>query len=134
MLPVPMENILYEGNVLWATDSEITEMHFSERFLARQFSFVTPLSRHSGAICLTDKSILIQGDEDLVIPLAYINQLYMGFDDVFSVASVKNFGLFWQPIRLNYGNDLVVYLIVDYNFVGSSNRQFFGLLKEMFTD
>jgi hypothetical protein len=134
MLPVPMENILYEGTVLWATDAEITEMHFSERFIARQFSFVTPLSKHSGLIRLTDKSILIQGDEDLVIPLAYINQLYMGFDDVFSVASVKNFGLFWQPIRLNYGNDLVVYLIVDYNYVGSSNRQFFGLLKEMFTD
>jgi len=134
MLSERMENILYEGNVLWATDNEITAMDFSERFLARQFSFVPPLSRHRGVICLTDKSILIEGDEDLVIPLNHINQLYLGFDDVYSVASVKNFGLFWQPIRVNYGNDLVVYLIVDYNFFGSSNKQFFGMLTELFTE
>ena len=129
-----MENILYEGTVLWATDVEIRAMDFSERFLARQFSFVTPLSRHSGELCLTNKSLLIEGDEDLVIPLSHINQLYLGFDDVFSVASVKNFGLFWQPIRINYGNDLVVYLIVDYNFVGSSNKRFFTMLTELFSE
>jgi len=129
-----MENILYEGTVLWASDTEIHSMDFSERFLARHFSFVTPLSKHRGELCLTNKSLVIEGDEDLVIPLNHINQLYLGFDDVFSVASVKNFGMFWQPIRINYGNDLIVYLIVDYNYFGSSNNRFFSVLKELFSE
>lgn len=128
-----MENILYEGNVLWATAAEIQEMDFSERFLARQFSFVPPLSKHRGALCLTDKSLLIEGDEDLVIPLNRINQLYLGFDEVFLVASAKNFGMSWQPIRINYGNDLIVYLIIDYNLFGSGNNKFFNLMTELFS-
>ena len=129
-----MENILYEGTVLWAADTEIQAMDFSERFLARQVSFVPPLSKHKGAVCLTNKSLLIEGDEDLVIPLNHINQLYLGFDDVFSVASVKNFGMLWQPLRINYGNDLIIYLIVDYNIFGSANKRFFNLLKGLFPE
>jgi len=126
-----MEDIIYEGNVLWAYDTEIQLMDFSERFLARQFSFVPPLSKHKGIICLTDRSLIIEGDEDLVIPLSDINQLYLGFDDVFSVASAKNFGMLWQPLRINYGNDLTIYLIIDFNLLTARNNKFFNILKEM---
>lgn len=126
-----MENVIYEGNVLWAFDTEIQAMDFSERFLARQFSFVPPLSKHNGRIYLTDASIVIEGDDDLTIPLNDINQLYLGFDDVFSVASAKNFGMMWQPLRINFGYDRTVYLIIDHNFFTASNKRFFGMLKEM---
>lgn len=126
-----MNNIFYEGSVLWASDFEIDSMDFSEKVLARQISFVTPLSKHKGTIYLTDQSIIIDGDKELLIAFFEITEIYHGFDDVFTVASAKNFGLSWQPIRIRYAYDRTVYLIIDYNYITTGNGQFFNLLKEL---
>lgn len=126
-----MKNVFYEGNAYWAFDHEINDMNFNEKVLARQFSFTPPLSKHSGRIYLTDQSIIIDGDDELLIPFFEITEIYLGFDAVFTKASAKNFGLSWQPLRITLFNDSSVYLIIDYNFISSANARFFNLLQEL---
>lgn len=126
-----MTNIFYEGNVLWAYDTEINSMNVSERFLSRHFSLVPPLSKHKGRIYLTGQSLMIDGDQELLIPLADMDEIYHGFDEVFAAASAKNFGMSWQPLRISYANGHTVYLIVDYNYITTANLRFFNLLKEL---
>ncbi len=120
---------IFEGNVLWIYDYEIRAMDFSERIAIHHFSFTPPLSNHSGTICLTNEEIIINGDTDLRISLGEINQLYIGFDNVFTVNSVKNLGVFWKPLRINFKSDEVIYVIVDYTFFSTNNTKFFNLLK-----
>jgi hypothetical protein len=126
-----MENLIYEGTVYWAFDTEILAMDASERYIGRHFSSVPPLSKHQGRIYLTNSMIFIEGDQDITVPLASISQISLDFDQVFSAASVKNFGMFWKPLRITYGMDSVVYLIVDFNLMISNNKRFFELLTSM---
>jgi hypothetical protein len=126
-----MKNLIYEGNAYWVYDNEILDMDVSERYIGRHFSSVPPLSRHQGKIYLSDTSIRIDGDEEVNIPIADINHIHLGFDDVFSAASVKNFGMFWKPIRVNYGPDTNIYLIIDYSLMISNNNRFFEMMKAL---
>lgn len=126
-----MSKIFYEGSVLWATDHEIKSMDFTEKVLARQISFVRPLAEHEGKIYLTDDAIIIDGDKEMLIGFFEITEIYHGFDNVFTVASAKNFGLSWQPIRITYANERYIYLIIDYNYLTTGNVKFFNLLKEL---
>lgn len=128
-----MEKLIYEGSVYWAYDTEILAMDVSERYIGRHFSSVPPLSKHQGRIYLTSTMILIAGDEEVRIPLADISQISLDFDEVFSAASVKNFGMFWKPLRITYGLDDIIYLIVDYSVMISNNKRFFELLTTMLT-
>ncbi|MET1053714.1 MAG: hypothetical protein ABWY16_00260 [Pedobacter sp.] len=126
-----MEKLIYEGAVYWAYDTEILAMDVSERYLGRHFSSVPPLSKHQGRIYLTNTAIFIEGDEEASIPLSEITQISLDFDEVFSAASVKNFGMFWKPLRITYGLDSIIYLIVDYSVMISNNKRFFELLTSM---
>jgi hypothetical protein len=126
-----MQNIFYEGNVLWAFDEELSEMNVGEKVLLRQISFSPPLSKHHGRIYLTDDAIIIDGDRELLIALFEITQIYHGFDEVFTPASAKNFGLSWQPLRITFSNGSSVYLLIDYNYLTTANAHFFSLLQQL---
>ncbi|WP_158799921.1 hypothetical protein [Pedobacter sp. L105] len=126
-----MSELIYQGNVYWAHAEEIEAMGISEKYIGRQFSFAPPLSRHKGQIYLFSNYILLEADEEVVIPLKDITQLYIGFDDVFTAASVKTFGMLWRPLRIIYGENLAVYLIIDYNYFTSNNSNFFTLVQDM---
>lgn len=126
-----MENVLYAGPVYWVYDHEIASMCFAERYLIRHLSFSPPLSRHKGNIQVTAHSISMQEyDNEFNIELSDITQLYLGFDDSYSRASAKNFGVFWRPLRIELENETLVYLIVDYKNGFSKNGIIFELLKK----
>ena len=124
-----MKTIL-SGKVLWSFDYEI-ENRPKNQDLAFQFSFVKPFHRHSGIITLDQTSIQIKGDEDLVLPLSHLAQLYLGFDENFTPILSKNVGLFWQPLRLTTEEGQHIYVIIDYNFFTSNNKKWFQKLKEL---
>lgn len=127
-----MENILYTGTVYWAFDYEIEEMHQGERYFIRHLSFSAPLSRHQGNFYLTDNSIILESAAgNITIRLSEITQLYLGFDEIYSANSVKNFGLSWQPLRIIFKDDQVIYLVIDYRYGFTANNQIFALLKEI---
>lgn len=124
-----MKTIL-TGNVLWSFDFEVLQRNRNTDF-AFHFSGVKPFYAHAGDIVLTEKSIQITGSDELEILLGDLSQLYLGFDDVYTMMLSKNFGLFWQPLRLTLNDDTVLYLIIDYNFTGTKNKLWFTKLKEM---
>lgn len=124
-----MENLIYEGTVYWAMDTEILAMDLTERYVGRHFSLTPPLSQHEGRIYLTNTAIHLEGDQQMIILLADITQISLDFDEVFSAASVKNFGMFWKPLRVTYGLDHIIYLIIDYTLMISNNKRFFEILK-----
>ena len=130
-------NKLMSGHVLWSYADEIAESGLKDEIRAL-FSFVKPLHHHEGEVLLTDTSLIINGDINLSIPLSSLNQLYLGFDEVYRPTYVKNIGMFWQPIRVGYGAVGIhntIYLIIDYSIVGiAKDQQWFNALKEVLSD
>ncbi|MFC6101101.1 hypothetical protein [Olivibacter domesticus] len=125
------QQVLFENQALWIHDFEIQNMNYDERFSIRHFSFVPPLSKHSGNILLTEAEIILYGDEATNISLRNITELYYGFDELYTASSVKNFGIFWKPLRIKYNLYNVIYLIVNYRHFYTSNEQFLSILKDM---
>lgn len=125
------KQLFFQGNVLWIHDYEIRSMRHDKKFTIRHFSFVPPLSNHSGTIALTEKEIILDGDEYLSIPLSSVEQLYYGFDELYTPASVKNFGVFWKPLRIMWHAGSFIYLIIDYSTFSTYNEKFLTLLKDI---
>ena len=119
-----------KGSVLWSYESELLNRD-SISDVAAHFSGAPPFHAHSGTILLLDRTLQIDGDEFLEISFEDIVQLYLGFDDIFPVTLAKNFGLFWQPLRLTLSNGRNIYLIIDYNFFGTKNKKWFKKLREV---
>lgn len=130
-----MQTIL-EGKVMWSYQQELCDAGLLQEVSA-MFSFVPPLHHHSGEITLTENEIIISSDDEkLVINLAQLDQIYMGFDDTFKATYVKNNGLFWQPLRLVYqtaASKETIYLIIDHNFIGSQNKYWYDTLTALFS-
>jgi hypothetical protein len=132
------DGVVLQGKVMWSYDCEMVEFTSAQKLIAGLSGIGGPLHNHQGYITLTGEQILIEGqggDGHLTIPLASINELYLGYDDVFTAGSVKNGGLFWQPLRLEYfsGNYQTnkVYLIIDYNGFYSHNKRWYETLISM---
>jgi hypothetical protein len=122
------------GNVLWSYDYELSNRKNSGFFqkFSRLFSFLKPPHHHEGDILLASNGIFITGDQPLEMPISHIEEVYMGFDDIFPATAVKNFGLFWQPIRIktiiNRSESQTVYLVINYNGLFSDNQTWFNTL------
>lgn len=123
---------LLEGNVLWSYDHELDTKTSWIKKIAGLFSFLPPLHHHEGDILLTNHSLSISGDEDLVLPLRDIEEVFIGFDELFPASSVKNFGAFWQPIRLKaspgMADALTIYMVINYNGLFTANKDWFNTL------
>lgn len=122
---------ILNGHTYFISDFEIESLTSSD-ILPYQLSSFKPLYTNEGTISLTERELLIDNSiTNIEIPLVNITQLYLGFDDVYKAVFVKNFGLFWQPLRisyLEYGQTKIIYLIIDYNLLFSNNKKWF---KEM---
>lgn len=125
------QQLLFESHALWIHDFEIQQMDQHERFTMRHFSFAPPLSKHQGRIALTETNLFLDGDEFKRIPLNSIEELYYGFDEHYTPASVKNFGAFWKPIRIKCSFTGFLYLVINYRYFYTSNEQFLSLLKSI---
>jgi len=125
---------LLESRVLWSYDHELkakTAFHH----LAAQFSGIPPVHDHSGVLYVTERGLTIKGDEDLVISLADIEEIYLGFDEVYPRNFIKNFGVFSEPLRIlsvSRFSKTTIYMFLDYNFFGfAKNQTLFNLLQEV---
>ncbi|QPH38770.1 hypothetical protein [Pedobacter endophyticus] len=125
---------MLEGNVLWSFDHELTESRSLSWYkkLAGLFSFLKPNHRHEGSILLASNGIFITGDEQLEVPISHIEEVYMGFDELFPASSVKNLGLFWQPLRIkstiSRTESQTIYLIINHSGIFSDNQTWFNAL------
>lgn len=126
-------NAILTGQVLYSYQHELLERD-SFADLGAHFSGIKPFHRHAGEIALSANKLFVSGDEDLQIPLASIEQIYLGFDESFPRTLVKNMGLFWQPLRLSLSNGNALYLIIDYSMLGANNQLWFDGLKELLSE
>lgn len=126
-------NVILTGQVLYSYQHELLERD-SFANLGAHFSGIMPFHKHTGEIALSANKLFVSGDEDLQIPLASIEQIYLGFDESFPRTLVKNMGLFWQPLRLSLSNGNTLYLIIDYNMLGANNQLWFDGLKELLSE
>ncbi len=132
-----MNTCLLEGEVIWTFDHDL-EVHEPRRTLAGFFSFNALPQSGGGHAVLTPTEILGSGSDGLRIPLASISQLYLGFDELYPASSVKNFGAFWQPLRIKYSTsdnpESAVYLVTDYNGIFTSNQIWYDTLVRLTSD
>ena len=118
------------GKVFWSYGSELAQRNAATDYV-QHFSGMKPFHYHEGDITLTADRVVFSGDVNLDIPIASLDQLYLGFDDLFPRSLTKNFGLFWQPLRITLANQERLYLIIDYNFLGSKNKAWYNLIKDI---
>ena len=125
-------DIILSGKVFWSYDYELLEREVSSDMI---FSFMSlPFYRHTGKIELTNDALIITGADELKILFEEITQVYMGFDEIFSSTLVKNFGLFWQPLRITLQNRQNFYLVIDYGIFGAKNKLWFNALQQLLSD
>lgn len=132
-------DFILQGEVMWSYDYEMTEYTTGQKLMTGLSGIGGPLHHHKGYIALTGEQILIEGQDggdDLIIPLLSINELYLGYDDIYTSYAVKNAGLFWQPLRLEYFNNhsqaSKIYLIIDYNLgFYTHNKKWYESLTSM---
>ncbi|WEK21408.1 MAG: hypothetical protein P0Y49_09680 [Candidatus Pedobacter colombiensis] len=122
---------ILEGRVHWAYNYELENKKKWVKYISGLFSFVSPLHQHTGYAVLTDRILYVCGDKNVTIELQSIEEVYLGFDEIFPASSAKNFGLFWQPLRIRFGGNQVIYAVMDYNGINSSNQLWFDSLKSM---
>jgi hypothetical protein len=128
-----MQN-LFEAGVYWSYDHELeTKSAISQ--IAAQFSGVPPIHEHAGNLYLSNSGIRLEGDTDVVIGLGDIDQLYLGFDEIYKRNFIKNLGAFCQPLRISSSNGISktnLYLIAGYNSSFCTPTQtLFNLLQEL---
>ncbi|MDN5288184.1 MAG: hypothetical protein JWR38_4458 [Mucilaginibacter sp.] len=132
------ENFLLQGTVKWSYDHELAEVSQTRKIMTGMASFTPPLHHHEGYIALTSTEIIIESDndEDLSIPLSTVNQVYLGFDDLFPMVSVRGAGLFWQPLRIGYSlssfETQYIYVIINFNGIYTHDKEWFNTLTAMF--
>ncbi|TCD04539.1 hypothetical protein EZ449_16420 [Pedobacter frigidisoli] len=125
---------MLEGNVLWSYDHELTEDKSPSwiKKIAGLFSFLKPIHNHEGNILLASNGLFITGDEKLELPLSKIEEVYMGFDELFPASSAKNLGAFWQPIRIRSAvgrsESQTIYLVINHTGIFSDNQTWFNTL------
>jgi hypothetical protein len=133
------ETFLLQGNAKWSYDYEMAEFTSTQKVMASMASFVPPLHRHEGNIALTNSEIIIEGiseeDENLTVELNKLKQIYLGFDDLFPMSSVRALGLLWQPLRIEYYTSTIetqsIYLIIDFNGLYTHDKDWYKMLTQM---
>ncbi|WP_316752518.1 hypothetical protein [Pedobacter gandavensis] len=130
-----MENILLSGKVKWSTEDEVLNRNTMDQ-VGVHVSGVGPFHCHSGEITLTEKAIYIDADVDLSFNLGDLEQLFLGFDEVFPRTLVKNFGMTAQPLRLQVGAGVgFLYLFIDYNMMSfTNNKLWFNAIKSVLAE
>lgn len=134
---------IMQGNVMWSFDHEMAQVATGYKMMSGLSGIGGPLHNHRGLIALNNSELIIEGNSDdendfLTIPLVTITQLYHGYDEVYEAYSVKNAGLFWQPLRIAFhdmsGNIQTIYLIIDYFGIVTQNKKWYYALTELLSE
>lgn len=124
---------------LWTFEKDILNRSW-EDWVVAHLSFGKPLHRYEGMLTLYTDTLELTGQDkktkeefSLKIYRPEIEQLYLGFDEAFNAAETRTLGLTWLPLRLMFTKDGQVrklYLILNYSFGRTDNKEYFEFLKQ----
>ena len=131
--------MISQSPALWAFEEDILSRSWLD-WLAAHISFGKPLHRYEGTLTVHDNLLQLTGEDkrtkedfSLDIYKYQIEQLYLGFDDVFTALETRGLGLTWLPLRIlftNNGKKAKIYLITNYQFGRTGNKEYFEFLKK----
>jgi hypothetical protein len=110
-------------------------------WLAAHITFALPPHRYAGILAVKESGLLFSGTDtveekavEIRIPRHRIEEVFIGYDEVYSVWQVRSLGFFWAPVRLKFtadtGQTSTLYLITGYDRLGTTNRDFYRFLTE----
>jgi hypothetical protein len=131
--------MITEAPALWAFEEDILSRSWLE-WLTAHTSFLKPLHRYEGVLTIHANALQLTGKDKrtkdefyLEIYKYEIGQLYLGFDETFNMSETRGFGLTWLPLRLTFAKDeqiIKLYLIINYTFGQTDNKECFEFLKK----
>ena len=126
-----------EISTLWAFEEDIQSRSWSD-WLKAHTSFLKPLHRYEGILTVYTNSLNFSGmDKKAQTEISFdiekhqITQLYLGFDPTFNILETRGLN-FWLLLRLTFlqdGKEEKLYLITNYSFGLSDNKNCFEFLK-----
>lgn len=127
-----------EANTLLAFEEDILNRSWQD-WVKAHTSFQKPLHRYEGHLNLYADRLTFVGVDSKTNAKArfdfyksQIDQLYLGFDEVYKSSETRSLGLGWVPLRLTLSLDegeRYVYLITNYHFGKTDNLELFEDLK-----
>ena len=109
-------------------------------WLEAHISFALPPHRYAGTLAVTEHALQFTGFDTVerkevvqLIPKDLIEEVYIGYDAVYSIWQVRSLGLLWAPVRLKFTaatGTSTAYLITGYDRLGTTNREFYRFLHE----
>jgi hypothetical protein len=109
-------------------------------WLEAHTSLMQPLHRYKGHLSLDREKLSFFGNEKKTGNELRINiyryeilQLYLGFDDAFTIMESRNLGLLWKPFRIIFtkeSQEYQIYLIINYSIGRCDNEMWMEILKE----
>ena len=131
--------MITETPALWTFEEDILNRSWQD-WLAAHLSFGKPLHRYEGMLTLYTNTLVLNGQDkktkeefSLQIYKGEIEQFYLGFDGTFNASETRSLGLTWLPLRLMFTKNEQVkklYLIINYSFGKTDNKEYFEFLKQ----
>lgn len=130
--------MIFQTPAIWLFEEDVKTRSWWD-WLTAHTSFLLPLHRYRGKLFIMDDHLELQGRDKrtkeevmLYISKYSLEQVHLGFDEVFSLAETRGLGLSWQPLRIRYdasGETRTLYLIANYRISRSDNAKLFDFLK-----
>lgn len=131
--------MISQTQILWAFEEDILNRSWLD-WLAAHTSFGKPLHRYEGLLTIYNNSLQLKGIDKKTKKEFYveifkyeIEELYLGFDKTFRASETRGFGLSWLPLRILFvknKQERKLYLIVNYQFGKTGNKEYFEFLKQ----
>ena len=123
---------MYEtAQAYWIFRDEFNNLSYFDSFRG-MFSGAVPIHSGFGSLSLNNSEISLESEEILfTLPLQAITEIYLGFDDLYTSNYVKNFGLFWSPLRITFIDEKIdnsLYIVTDFDHFTTQNEKWYKLL------
>jgi hypothetical protein len=130
--------MILESSAFLAFSDDIKNRSFAD-WLEAHTSFMRPFHKYRGSLSINGDILLFTGTEkktgkdfQLNLLRGDIQELYLGFDSVFTIFETRNFGFGWKPLRITYirnNSTIQLYLIINYSLGRTDNAIWMEILK-----
>ncbi len=130
--------MIFESPALLSFREDIENRGFLDWIMAHT-SFMKPLHTYTGIIRIEGNVFMFSGfakktEEEFQVRFfrKEMEEIYHGYDDVFTIYETRNLGLGWKPLRITFRQNeriIQMYLIVNYSLGRTDNSIWLEILK-----